>query len=530
MTPEESSPRQSWRPWLFALLLCLPFWLIWLAPAAEVAIGSAPENTVATGFPQYDQPYYLANGRAIFERGNGLAGPNPYDPDPASPAIYFHLLNWLFGLAVVGLRLDPGLVYLIFGLAAGLVFARLTLLLLERLGASRRSLAWLGPLALWGGGIASLAYFAASRLGMLEQGALATVFEPGGGWWFLPWGRNLVYTTEAFYHCLVLGIFLAFAARRWRLLAGLTALLAASHPFTGAQVLLALGLWVALNLVKPEATGLPRLPAKVVAALATIAAAFGAYYFLFLPSHPSHLEMTRSWALEWQEKPLETVVAYLPLAIVLAVAWRRNVLLRGPEAVFFAIFAAVAFLLAHHGYFAPAHQPLHFSHGYFWLPLFLLALPLLQRGAAWAAEGGARRRALALLVILAAAADNLTFIAETIKGRPQRDVRFADPELFAAYRLLEEKDLHGTLVSNDPLAGYLAATYSPARPFFGHFFNTPRRDARLAELGAFFGQGRQGPNIAAADLLLIKGRLAPGQTSWSPLLEGERWTLYQRRR
>jgi hypothetical protein len=524
MTPPESSAGR-FRPWLVALLLCLPFWLVWLAPAAI-----APEGTVLTGFPQYDQAYYLANGRAIFERGNGLAGPNPYDPDPASPAIYFHLVTWFFGLAVVGFRLDPGLVYVLFGLAAGLLFVRLTLELLARLVENRRHLVWLGPLAIWGGGIAAAAWLVMSRAGALKEGMPPTVFEPGGGWWFLPWGRNLIYTTEAIYHCLVLGILIAFVDRRWWRLTLMLALLAFSHPFTGGQFLLAVGLWTGLNLAAPGWTGVPRLPPRVLAALAVVAGAFAAYYLLFLPGFPAYRELTRTWALDWQETVFETVCAYLPLALAVFFAWRRRLLPERPERVFFALLAALAFLLAHHGWFAKPHQPLHFSHGYLWFPLFLLALPWLERGAAWAMEGGWPRRLAGAGLLLLAAADNISFVVAVIRENPAVEVRWIDRELREIYTLLEKEENTGILLSSDPIAGYLAATYTEARPFYGHKFNTPQRKERLDELSLFFIRHQESPNIAAADLLLIDGWLPPGEKGWTPLYGGKRWNLYQRRR
>lgn len=523
--PPAAPPATSWRPWLFALLLCLPYWLVWLAPC-----WTAPAGYGATGFPQDDQPYYVANGRAIFERGNGLAGPNPYDPDPAAPAIYFHLLNWVFGLLVVGFKLDPGLVYAGIGLAAGLLFARLTLALIGRLAAESRAVPWLGALALWGGGIAFLGLQAAVRGGLIRGGVGPLAFEPAQGWWLLPWGRNLVYGTEAVYHCLVLGIFLAFTDRRWWRLTGLVALLAACHPFTGAQVLLAVGAFTGLSLVAPAATGLPRLPWKVMAALAAIAAAFGLYNLVFLPSFPQHAALLGEWALDWQEKWWETLGAYLPLFLAVLLAARRGLLLAGPERVFFGIFAAVSFVLTQHGRFAPPHQPLHFGHGYLWFPLFLLALPWLERGARWAAAGGGRQRAAAALVIALAAADNAVFVARSFHHRPGQDVRHLDHELREIYRLLDREGLDAVLVSNDPVAGYLAATYSPARPFYGHPINTPQAPARRAQLAELFGRGRASPELATAPLLLLRGALPAGQQEWQPLYQGERWSLYQRRR
>lgn len=519
----EPTPFWAWRPLLFALLLCLPYWFIWLRPVFE-----APAGHLATGFPQYDQAYYAANGRAIFERGNGFSGPNPYDPDPAAPAIYFHLLNWFFGLLVAKAKLDPGLVYVGTGLVAGLVFSRLTLTLLERLVASRRSLRLLFPLAMWGGGIATLTLFLCQSLGLLQPGTPIHIFDPDDGWWFLSWGRNLVYATEAVYHCLVLGIWLAFLDRRWWKLSLLTLVLAATHPFTAIQMLLPLGVFTGISLALPRATGLPRLPPAVVVVLATIATSFGVYYGIFLPNYEAHAELTRIWAIDWQETPMQTLAAYLPLFLALAMAIKRRLLPARPELLFFGLFAASSFLLSHHGWFVKPYQPLHFTHGYVWMPLFLLALPWIERAISPLLGSGKRNLLATLLLILAASADNLAFAFWTSRNVPQNDIRFMEGELRHIFRLLDREKTEGLLISNDVTASYLVATYTRVRPYFGHSFNTVSRTRRLAELDRFFRSSQQGPLIAGADLLLLKGELATGQQGWRSIYQGERWNLYRR--
>ncbi|MGE0609633.1 MAG: hypothetical protein AB7O62_21255, partial [Pirellulales bacterium] len=70
-------------PILLAAYAAVPFWWINVAHFADPAV--MLERTVPTGFVQSDQPYYLANGRDIFERGNGFMNPNPYDPRPDAP-------------------------------------------------------------------------------------------------------------------------------------------------------------------------------------------------------------------------------------------------------------------------------------------------------------------------------------------------------------------------------------------------------------------------------------------------------------
>ena len=72
------------RPWLLCLSV-LPFLAI---PIAHLL----SNIQTATGFFHYELPYYVANGRAALERGNGLFYPNPFDPAADAPAIYAHWL------------------------------------------------------------------------------------------------------------------------------------------------------------------------------------------------------------------------------------------------------------------------------------------------------------------------------------------------------------------------------------------------------------------------------------------------------
>ena len=70
----------------WALLAVLPFWSVYLAHAVL-----GPHRP--TGFLIFDCAYYCANAREIFERGNGLAYCNPFDPDPAATARYDDLYD-----------------------------------------------------------------------------------------------------------------------------------------------------------------------------------------------------------------------------------------------------------------------------------------------------------------------------------------------------------------------------------------------------------------------------------------------------
>ena len=113
------------------VLSVIPFWVI---PISHVM--SNPET--ATGFFHYELPYYVANGRSAFERGNGILSPNPYDPAPTAPSIYVHWLPWILGTLTAVLGFDPGDVILVFTFFASLAFAWATRNGHDRIGTGSR--------------------------------------------------------------------------------------------------------------------------------------------------------------------------------------------------------------------------------------------------------------------------------------------------------------------------------------------------------------------------------------------------------
>jgi hypothetical protein len=109
---------------LYATLAAAPFLSLYLAHYLLL-------SESATGFLLYDMPYYSAHGREVFERGNGFAHPNPYDPDPMAPAIYWHWFPWLLGFGITKLGLDPGVQFVMLGIVGALVCSWVTLRLVE---------------------------------------------------------------------------------------------------------------------------------------------------------------------------------------------------------------------------------------------------------------------------------------------------------------------------------------------------------------------------------------------------------------
>lgn len=504
-TAPPPGPAPHLRRWALVLLAVLPTQLPFLQHAWLA-------GDSATGFLGYDTPYYVANGREVFERGNGFSYPNPYDTDPTAPAIYFHWLPWLFGFGVKVLGADPGLWFAGIGVLAALLCGAATLRLVETVLPDARGRGAFFLLTLWGGGVLCLA---------------AALFPPGGaalslnslfaydvpnGWWFPNWGRNLILSTEAVYHLLVALAWLGALQRRWALAFGALALVATTHPFTGVQQLLIFGAASVVAAWRERS----RTAWGRAGAVAALAAVFGAYYFVFLNLFPAHRELQAAWAKQWA-MPLPTILLAAGLPALVA-AWRlhRQHWRLGKRDVFLLVAAGVTFALMKHDWFIPPHQPAHFSRGYNWLPLWLLALPQLQAWAVqlWSARPRLPARAAVVLAAAVAVSDNAVFLAREMAAGEQ-DRQHLTPLQREMFRWMDRAGLDGVLLCLDPRLSYLSATYTAVRPHLGHLSNTPRIGNRWNEVRAWHTAGETGPWYSKIDYVLIDRRNPPARFAWT---------------
>src|SRR5262245_2369956 len=159
-------------------------------------------------------PYYCANAREIFERGNGLAHPNAYDPDPEAPVIYFHCLIWLLGFGIKKVGLDPGRLFVATGVIGSFLCSYLTLRLVETRLHECRFRITLFLFTMWGGGLLCIGRVAQNLLSGRPAGESLFAYDPFDGWWFQNWGRNLIFPTEAVYHALAAAVWLAVLGSR----------------------------------------------------------------------------------------------------------------------------------------------------------------------------------------------------------------------------------------------------------------------------------------------------------------------------
>jgi hypothetical protein len=201
---------------------------------------------------------------------------------------------------------------------------------------------------------------------------------------------------------------------------------------------------------------------------------------------------------------------------------------------FFVVAAGVSVLLAKHDLFARPHQPLHFTRGYIWMPLALLALPLVQSIAATII---ARTRPAVATILLGSAAglavlDNFSWLA-TYCLAGGHDVRLAaaDREVFA---LLERAGARGVLFYAVPdrlIGNYLSATYTSVRPWIGHIHLTPRYDERIAAVQEWIATGRFPELLGDVELLVVDADTSYpiDESDWETLCETTSRKVLRRR-
>jgi hypothetical protein len=477
---------------LLCLIAVLPFQSIYIHH--YIARAGIP-----SGFIQWDLPYYNANGRAIFERGNGIAYPNPYDPSAQAPVIYYHWFVWVLGFGICNLGLDPGTWFVGLGVLASLLCAWATLRLVEVLLPLPAYKPLLFLLTMWGGGIMCLAQIIVNLFLRRPVDENLFAFDPFNGGWFLNWGRNLTIPTEAAYHAIVAASWLAVLTghRFWAVLGG--AAMAATHPFTGLELLLALLAWYSLRAFFQR----DAVDALAALVLICVFVVFGWYYGVYLESFPEHRELRQVWSLDWTLSPQTMALAYWPVAILAVARMISGPERSGANVNFFVACFLVAFGLANHHWFISARQPLHFTHGYIWTPLWLIGMPWLQSMLIRLRQHASKVSFafMASVLFLVGVSDNLAYLLD--KWRTPTPGIYLTPTIRDMFAWVANHRLKGILLCRNPDLSYWSATYTALRPYYGHFYNTPHYQARLGETNAFFDGHGAGPWLGMVDYVLI---------------------------
>jgi len=500
------------RLWLIGLALAAPAWIPYVSHFVAPSPGRLP-----TGFISYDMPYYLANAREHFDGGRfQTLYSNPFDFRYDAPAIYFQPMTLALAGILQGTHLDPGLVLVGFEVVAAWLCARVGLsLYFEVVGIGGRARG-VGLLAFfWGGGLLAIAGIGYS---LVKRGVIANIFQfdPAGGWWFLNFGRNLIFPTEALYHALFFGSVLCLLRDRFASALALALVVSASHPFTGIELLLILATWSALELFFVRSSAVPRLFFFGVVALLVLHVG---YYLGYLGRFPEHVKLMKAWTVAWELEAVHFLPAYSLVGALAFWSFRRLDLARQffdqPRNRLFLTWFAVAFALANHEFAFRPIQPLHFTRGYIWTPLFFLgAMPLITVFARCERPARYKLRTAAIAATLTLfSLDNILWLGQfplaAAQGR-QFSGFFVKPTQLDLYRWLARDENRGaTLLALDPELGYLASVYTPLRSWIGHEYNTPDLDKRKEEIASFFNEGRIADAWKGKTLIVAVDRTAP---------------------
>jgi hypothetical protein len=480
-----------------ALLLMLPAAI----PYAAHAFRSWQYGFRPSGFLVYDLAFYMAHAREHFDDGGfrlfyGL----PSSPFYETPAIYFQPYTLFLGLIWRLTGWDVGLVFVLFGVAAAWLCARAAVALYRQVVGRETGAGWWGlVIFFWGGGVLALAgalqHLAGGGAlrGLLSFEPFFTL-DPFDGWWFLYFGRNLLFPTEALYHALFFGVIWAILRRRFALAAGLALGLVASHPFTGVELMAILLAWLALEcgILRSSA-----IPWRFVAACVAVAALGAAYYGGILPRSAEHRSVAQQYALPWLLPAASILAAYLPAAILAAWNFRDGAAARRflgqPVNRLLLVWFVVALALSKHELVMKPVQPVHFTRGYIWIPLFLMgtgALAALGRRLR-SGEAGIRGRVIAaVLLVFVLADDGLWLLTFPWRDSGWKQAVFVDDVEHELYAFLSEEQNRGALVVPQARrVGSLTTVYTPLRAWWVQYGTTPYAETRADELRRFFAEG-----------------------------------------
>jgi hypothetical protein len=402
-------------PWpAAAVSIAVP--LLLLLAVDLVLLDLAPGERF-TGYFREDLLYYSANAREVFENGNGLVYGDPFSASFDTPRVFSHLqlllLAWAWRLSGVELPWLWQAAQLVFGFSMFVALYRLLECFFER-----QRLGYAFAVCALGGGAT---WLEALRRSSAEGEPLSylrhfdlLVGGPAAPGWLPNVFQNALLPTEAFYHTLAFATFAAVLRGRhaWALLG--VFLVWWSHPFTGLEVAAIVGTFATVEVALRR----ERRMVAFAAGVAAISGAFLAYYVLLLPSwSPEAADILLRWrraalVFHFAEAPLMWGLFVAGPLFVMAPALRPLKLSVESSDRFLAVWIVVVAALLLHDLVLPSgvypYQPIHFSHGYFFLPIAILTLRGVIRIAADWRPGQRAIAALAFLIVVTI--DNASFL------------------------------------------------------------------------------------------------------------------------
>lgn len=456
------------------LILMIPIFLYYFFHFLPIG------SNIGTGFIHGDLLSYMSNARQYYDNeGFSLFYSNPFQLDNQGTRIYFQFQTLLLAVLWKITQADVGLLFVAFGMLSTFFALWISLRFYKTyLGWNSMAHKLTFILFIFGGGLLLVAGYAFSVVekGDFYQAIFETFrFDPGGGFWMLNFGRNFIYPLEAYYHLISMAILFAVLRKKHLLSSILLFVIAFSHPFYGIQFLLILIAYQLIEVVviKEHQNNLIKALVFNVFTLAL----FAFYNLGWLSSFDSHAILIKQWSLNWSFDVLSQLLAYGLLASLFVYSIRNTQSFK----TFFAdsfhrfllVYFLISLLLANHDLFIKPIQPLHFTHGHIYIPLFLMTAPWLI--SFFKKSMDIRFQWLQILLFLLLISDNLLWFPAQYYNNATRLAYVAvreTPDQKSVLKFINQHfDSNYLLISSD--LDYLATAYTSVYTLLPHPYNTP---------------------------------------------------------
>jgi hypothetical protein len=213
--------------------------------------------------------------------------------------------------------------------------------------------------------------------------------------------------------------------------------------------------------------------------------------------------------------------------------------MRTPSQRLFLMWFLVVLAFIKHDLFIKSAQPLHFTRGYEWTPLFLLGLPVLLQ---WLQYAKTRKAllgpVLTLMTVGLYLSDNLLFLGSYFTHYRRTVGYYLSEDQREVLKYLSHLSRESPpVVSEDLSLSYLATVYTPVRVWYGHPYNTPYADQRKQEVTALFESGvlvdawRESPPLvvkaARASTLAVRTNAWSRNMHTEPIFKTKTYTIFR---
>jgi len=518
--------------------------LISLIPIVIMGIAriTTPQTDSFNWEIQYDQFYYAANAREMFENGNFFAYPNPFDCLDDSPVIYSHLFPLLVGSIWKLTNLPIMFVYFPIRIVFGVLFI-ITVWHLATLFFQNKRVAEIAfyCLMISGGGISTwlgLMALVTRKIAFAQFFQNLAYIEGMAGWWFLNIFRNFFYATEILYHFLFFLTLVLVVKKYWRLSLLFLALMLYAHPYTGFQLGLVYMSYFFLSFFLEQEEKKKYLLFGICASMLVLI--FIGYNVLWLRSFPQHEElMNELMGVEYAVLGFRKLIIcwgiWLWFGFYAAVRYFKP-LMSSREWRLILILLGVSFTLVNHHYITPYRvQPAHFSHGYVFTPLVMLTFYLYERTIRQKSRFTTilQNPLLISSFVIITALDNVCYLPRMYAMAKLPPATITRTERDMLQFLSTQQKRHVVATTNMSI-GYLVTVFTQHDAVIGYLHHTPRSDLKRNLLLDLIHKGdvtllRQYKNVDVLILSLTEKESISQYSffaKWKELFHNETFYIY----